>query len=127
MKKLFITLLVCVIGLGVKGQVSPQAFQQWHGDKFSMFIHFGLYSQLGGVWNHKQIQDGYSEQIRAFAQIPQEEYEKLASEFNPTAFNADSIALLAKKAGMHSIIFTSKHHDGFCLFKTATTIIPSNS
>ncbi|MBM6759143.1 alpha-L-fucosidase [Bacteroides mediterraneensis] len=125
MKKLFITLLVCVIGLGVKGQVSPQAFQQWHGDKFSMFIHFGLYSQLGGVWNHQQIQDGYSEQIRAFAQIPQEEYEKLASEFNPTAFNADSIALLAKKAGMHSIIFTSKHHDGFCLFKTATT--PFNS
>lgn len=121
MKKLFITLLVCVIGLGVKGQVSPKAFQQWHGDKFSMFIHFGLYSQLGGVWNHQQIQDGYSEQIRAFAQIPQAEYEKIASEFNPTQFNADSIALLAKKAGMHSIIFTSKHHDGFCLFKTATT------
>lgn len=125
MKKLFIILLMCVIGLTAKGQVSQKAFQQWHGDKYSMFIHFGLYSQLGGVWNQKQIQDGYSEQIRAFAQIPQNEYEKIAGEFNPAKFNADSIALLAKRAGMHSIIFTSKHHDGFCLFKTATT--PFNS
>lgn len=125
MKKLFILLLMCIIGLGAKGQVSSAAFQKWHGDKYSMFIHFGLYSQLGGVWHQKQIQDGYSEQIRAFAQIPQAEYEKIAHEFNPTEFNADSIALLARKAGMHSIIFTSKHHDGFCLFKTATT--PFNS
>ena len=125
MKKLFILLLMCIIGLGAKGQVSSAAFQKWHGDKYSMFIHFGLYSQLGGVWHQKQIQDGYSEQIRAFAQIPQAEYEKIAREFNPTEFNADSIALLARKAGMHSIIFTSKHHDGFCLFKTATT--PFNS
>lgn len=121
MKKLFILLLVCAIGLGAKGQVSSAAFQRWHGDKYSMFIHFGLYSQLGGVWHQKPIQDGYSEQIRAFAQIPKEEYEQIVREFNPTEFNADSIALLAKKAGMHSIIFTSKHHDGFCLFKTATT------
>ena len=93
MKKLFILLLMCIIGLGAKGQVSSAAFQKWHGDKYSMFIHFGLYSQLGGVWHQKQIQDGYSEQIRAFAQIPQAEYEKIAREFNPTEFNADSIAL----------------------------------
>ena len=39
-------------------------------------------------------------------------YEKIAGQFNPTQFNADSIAVLAKKAGMHSIILTSKHHDG---------------
>ena len=50
MKKLLIILLMCVIGLGAKGQVSQEAFRQWHGDKYSMFIHFGLYSQLGGVW-----------------------------------------------------------------------------
>lgn len=46
MKKLFILLLMCIIGLGAKGQVSSAAFQKWHGDKYSMFIHFGLYSQL---------------------------------------------------------------------------------
>lgn len=71
---------MCIIGLGAKGQVSSAAFQKWHGDKYSMFIHFGLYSQLGGVWHQKQIQDGYSEQIRAFAQIPQAEYENIARE-----------------------------------------------
>lgn len=104
MKKLFILLLMCIIGLGAKGQVSSAAFQKWHGDKYSMFIHFGLYSQLGGVWHQKQIQDGYSEQIRAFAQIPQAEYEKIAREFNPTEFNADSIALLARK-GRHAFYY----------------------
>ena len=76
-----------------------------------MFIHFGLYSQLGGVWQGKQVQNGYSEQIQAFAKISKEDYEKIAGQFNPTQFNADSIAVLAKKAGMHSIILTSKHHD----------------
>ena len=121
MKKLLIILLMCVIGLGAKGQVSQEAFRQWHGDKYSMFIHFGLYSQLGGVWQGKQVKNGYSEQIQAFAPISKKDYEKIAGQFNPTQFNADSIAVLAKKAGMHSIILTSKHHDGFCLFKTATT------
>ena len=58
MKKLLIILLMCVIGLGAKGQVSQEAFRQWHGDKYSMFIHFGLYSQLGGVWQGKQVKNG---------------------------------------------------------------------
>ena len=83
MKKLLIILLMCVIGLGAKGQVSQEAFRQWHGDKYSMFIHFGLYSQLGGVWQGKQVKNGYSEQIQAFAPISKEDYEKIASQFNP--------------------------------------------
>ena len=49
MKKLLIILLMYVIGLGAKGQVSQEAFRQWHGDKYSMFIHFGLYSGYGRV------------------------------------------------------------------------------
>ena len=96
MKKLLIILLMCVIGLGAKGQVSQEAFRQWHGDKYSMFIHFGLYSQLGGVWQGKQVKNGYSEQIQAFAPISKKDYEKIAGQFNPTQFNADSIAVLAK-------------------------------
>ena len=78
MKKLLIILLMCVIGLGAKGQVSQEAFRQWHGDKYSMFIHFGLYSQLGGVWQGKQVKNGYSEQIQAFAPISKKDYEKIA-------------------------------------------------
>lgn len=86
-----------------------------------MFIHFGLYSHLGGVWDKKNIDRGYSEQIQAHAGIYSDTYAEQAAFFNPSNWNADSIALLAKRAGMRSIVITSKHHDGFCMFKTATT------
>ena len=63
----------------------------------------------------------YSEQIQSHAGIFSDEYAHVADSFLPTKWNADSIALLAKRAGMRSIIITSKHHDGFCMFKTQTT------
>jgi len=97
------------------------ADSNWNGNKFSMFIHYGLYSELGGKWNGKEIHTGYSEQIQAHAGIYGDVYADLAYEFNPAYFNADSIASLAKRAGMRSIVITSKHHDGFCLWHTATT------
>ena len=86
-----------------------------------MFIHFGLYSELGGVWEGKPVTRGYSEQIQSFAGIFSDWYGDTALRFNPTAFNADSIVALAKEAGMKSIVITTKHHDGFCMFHTATT------
>ena len=89
----------------------------WQDQKFSMFIHFGIYSIPGGIWDGNKI-TGYSEQIKGHAKIPTEEYRKLAHEFNPTLWNSDSIALLAKEAGMKSIVITAKHHDGFCMFDT---------
>jgi alpha-L-fucosidase len=82
-----------------------------------MFIHWGLYSIPGGVWNGKQIH-GYSEQIQAHARIPREEYVELATQFNPTHWDPESVAQLAVAAGMKFIVLTSKHHDGFSLFKT---------
>lgn len=94
-----------------------ESLTQWEDQKFSMFIHWGLYSIPAGVWEGEQI-SGYSEQIKGHAKISTEEYEKLAAQFNPTRWNADSVALLAKKAGMKSIVITSKHHDGFSLFDT---------
>ena len=123
MKKLtfiFCLLLACA-GLHSRTLSDKGAFRQWQDNKYSMFIHFGLYSELGGVWNGQPVRQGYSEQIMAFAPIPKLEYETLAAQFNPTRFNADSIAALAKRAGMRSIVLTSKHHDGFCLFRTSTT------
>ena len=94
---------------------------QWFTDaKYGMFIHFGLYSQLGGVWNGKEI-DGYAEWIQAGADIPAQEYAMLTTTFNPKEFNADLIAETAKKAGMKYIVITTKHHEGFCLWDSKFT------
>ncbi len=95
--------------------------KKWHQDKYSMFIHFGLYSHLGGVWNGEPVTRGYSEQIQSFGGIFSDWYASVADEFNPVEWDADAIVNLAKEAGMHSIVFTSKHHDGFCMFETKTT------
>ena len=77
---------------------------------FGLFIHYGLYSQLGkGEW--VQFRDT----------IPLNEYSKLKDSFDAIKFDAENIVLLAIKAGMKYITITSKHHDGFCLFKTEAT------
>jgi len=98
-------------------EITKEIINNWENQKFSMFIHFGLYSIPAGVWNDKQI-TGYSEQIKGHAKIPTTEYRKLAQKFNPTLWNSDSIVLLAKEAGMKSVVITTKHHDGFSLFDT---------
>ena len=97
----------------------------WHADKYSMFIHFGLYSHFGGVWDGEPVRQGYSEQIQSFAGIFSDWYGEEAAVFDPVKFNADEIARLAKVGGMRSIVFTSKHHDGFCMFDTETTTYSS--
>ena len=112
---------VLMIHLADARTVSDSGFEQWSSDKYSMFIHFGLYSHWGGVWEGEPVRQGYSEQIQSFAGIFSDWYGATAYDFNPVNFNADQIALLAKEAGMRSIVFTSKHHDGFCMFKTTTT------
>ncbi|MFP4367770.1 MAG: alpha-L-fucosidase [Bacteroidales bacterium] len=84
---------------------------RWFKDaRFGMFIHYGLYSQLGkGEW--VQLRDT----------IPVDEYAKLKDSFTAAGFDANFIVQLAKNAGMKYITITSKHHDGFCLFKTNET------
>jgi alpha-L-fucosidase len=49
------------------GLTDNEAYDRWHADKYSMFIHFGLYSHLGGVWDGEPVRRGYSEQIQSFA------------------------------------------------------------
>ncbi len=86
--------------------------------KFGMFIHWGLYAVPAGVWKGKEI-DGIGEWIMNNAKIPIPEYEPLAKEFNPVKFDAKAWARVAKDAGMRYMVITSKHHDGFSMFKTA--------
>lgn len=58
--------------------------QTWLDQKYSMFIHFGLYSEYGGVYDGKPVERGYSEQIQSFAGIFSDWYGNTASKFNPT-------------------------------------------
>lgn len=125
MKKYLFILLFTISGFFSAGQVpnylsdysqeykrNPHdANLQWFKDAgFGMFIHYGLYSQLGkGEW--VQLRDT----------IPLNEYTKLKDSFTASGFDADAIVKLAKKAGQKYITITSKHHDGFCLFKTEQT------
>lgn len=85
--------------------------------KFGLFIHWGLYSIPAGVWDGEEV-PGIGEWIMNRKKIPFSEYEKLAAEFNPTSFDATMYAQLAKNAGMKYMVFTSKHHDGFAMFKS---------
>ena len=120
MKRLAAALLAFVATFQIIS-AENRGFERWNSDKYSMFIHFGLYSHLGGVWDGEPVRRGYSEQIQSFAGIFSDWYARTAYEFDPVNFNADSIAVLAKEAGMRSIVFTSKHHDGFCMYDTETT------
>ena len=125
MKKFFTLLMVALLCIGASAQIATDAYNKWHQNKYSMFIHFGLYSVYGGVYNGKPVTFGYSEQIQSFAGIFSDWYGDTALEFDPAKFNADEIVALAREAGMRSIVITTKHHDGFCMFKTETT--PYNS
>jgi alpha-L-fucosidase len=100
---------------------SAQTIRSWHAHKFGMFIHFGLYSQFGGVYHGKPVEHGYSEQIMAFGPIPVAEYAAAAASFNPVAWDPDAVVALARAAGMEYIVLTAKHHDGFNMFATKQT------
>ena len=114
-------LLIVLLSIFAISSAQNKPTQKWLDQKFSMFIHFGLYSEYGGVYQGEPIKRGYSEQIQSFAGIFSDWYGATANDFNPIEWNADSIVSLAKDAGMRSIVLTSKHHDGFCMYHSQYT------
>ncbi|WP_282708463.1 alpha-L-fucosidase [Ligilactobacillus sp. Marseille-Q7487] len=83
--------------------------------QYGMMIHWGLYSLLAGEYRG-QSSSSYAEWIQSKLQIPNAEYEKLATIFKPIYFDADEIVALAKEAGMKYLVITTKHHDGFAMY-----------
>jgi alpha-L-fucosidase len=87
-----------------------QRMQWWRAARFGMFIHWGLYSQLG---RHEWVMNR--------ERIPVAEYEKLADSWVVRERPAREWARLAKQAGMQYMVMTTKHHEGFCLWDTQQT------
>jgi alpha-L-fucosidase len=88
----------------------------WRDAKFGMFIHWGLYSVLGGVYGKNKGMDAWIMNGKLGAGIPVAEYKTIAGRFNPVKFNADEWVSLAKEAGQKYMVITTKHHEGFAMF-----------
>lgn len=88
-----------------------EARESFQDAKFGIFIHWGIYSLMAGAGD-----EGIAEWVMENKQIPINKYEKLASYFNPLAFNADEWVKTFKSAGAQYITITTKHHDGFAMY-----------
>jgi alpha-L-fucosidase len=104
----------------------------WNDARFGMFIHWGVYSVYGNVYdgpNVKGEQIHYdmrasgmpSEWIMSGAPIPRAIYREAAKNFDASNYDPKGWVEIAKNAGMKYIVITAKHHDGFCLFETQYT------
>ncbi len=90
----------------------------WRDARFGLFLHWGLYAIPAGKWREGV---DYGEWIRDSARIPRQIYAEFQPNWNPTGFDADAWARMAKDAGMKYVVITSKHHDGFCLWDSEQT------
>jgi len=87
---------------------------EWFRDQgFGMFIHWSVDSQLGSVISHSMVGADKDYLDHLINDLPRT--------FNPRKFNPTDWAVLAKLAGMKYVVFTAKHHSGFCMYDTRTT------
>ena len=104
-----------------------EKLEQWKDLKFGLLMHWGAYSQWGIVESWSLCPEEYGWCERKMGENPDnyfeyvKEYENLKTSFNPTKFNPENWAKAAEYAGMKYVIFTTKHHDGFCMFDSKYT------
>lgn len=110
-------LMIATLGLAAESVSQAENLSQrtarmqwWQDARFGMFVHWGPVALKG-------TEIGWSRG----KQIPKNEYDALYKQFNPTKFDADAWASIAKAAGMKYLVITSKHHDGFCLWPSKYT------
>ena len=99
---------------------------QWQDYKFGLLMHWGTYSQWGVVesWSICPEDEGWEQRHGPYSASYYDylhAYEHLQTTFNPTHFDPAKWAAAAKDAGMKYVVFTTKHHDGFCMFDTKQT------
>jgi alpha-L-fucosidase len=106
-----------------------QRLEEWKDLKFGLLMHWGAYSQWGIVeswsicpedlpWASAARKKGIA--VNNYAEYLKS-YEKLKTTFNPIKFNPERWASAAREAGMKYLVFTTKHHDGFCMFDSKYT------
>lgn len=98
--------------------------EKWQDLKFGLMMHWGTYTQWGIVESWSLCNEKWIERRNGryhYYGKYKEDYENLKATFNPVDFAPDKWAKAAKNAGMKYLVFTTKHHDGFCMFDTKTT------
>jgi alpha-L-fucosidase len=95
----------------------------WQDLKFGLLMHWGLYAQLGIVESWALCSEDQSFQDRGGVCYTEfkEMYFSQIRKFNPQQFDPEPWARAAKDAGMRYVVFTTKHHDGFCMWDTRQT------
>jgi alpha-L-fucosidase len=96
----------------------PEAIKSWQDKRFGMFIHWGPISLKGTEIGWSRIPGPNGE---PGGTVPAKEYDALYRQFNPTNFNANEWVSIARAAGAKYVVFTTKHHDGFCEFDSKLT------
>lgn len=106
----------------VEDPLVKKKLEQWQDLKFGLLMHWGPYSQWGVVesWSICSEDQPWCYRGEDYAAYKQK-YEQLILTFNPTDFDPLPWAQAANEAGMKYVVFTTKHHDGFCMFDTRTT------
>ncbi len=95
----------------------------WQDLKFGLLMHWGPYSQRGIVesWSICPEDEGWCRRSLEDYYDYLKKYENLKKTFNPVKFDPAVWARAARVAGMRYVVFTTKHHDGFCMFDTRYT------
>ena len=98
-----------------------QRIGEWQDLKFGFMMHWGIYAQWGIVESWNICNEPWINRNGANYEDYKREYWALNKTFNPKHFNPENWAKAAKGAGMKYVVFTTKHHDGFCMFDTRYT------